>query len=196
MHGRIQPCRGRIAIKSQSSEQQTALLALGQNWTHMKHWYALYTKPHKEHQVQSQLQEVGAETYLPTVQRKLKRRDRSDRIVYFPCYVFARLDLEITPRSSITWMPGLRCIVCAGEEPVVVADQMIELIQQRLQTIRHTGHEAFRQGDVVRITSGPLRDLEAVFEQPLSASDRVQILLDVMGRMTAVDIHRSQIRKI
>jgi transcription elongation factor/antiterminator RfaH len=162
----------------------------------MKHWYALYTKPHKEYQVESQLQEVGAETYLPTVQRKLKRRDRRDRIVYFPCYLFARLDLEVTPRSSITWMPGIRCIVCAGEEPVIIAEQMIELIQQRLRNTEHTGYDTFKQGDMVRITSGPLRDLEAVFEQPLSAVDRVRILLDVMGRMTAVDIHHTQIKKI
>jgi transcriptional antiterminator RfaH len=162
----------------------------------MKQWYALYTKPHKEYQVESLLQEAGAETYLPTVQRKLRRRDRPDRIVYFPCYLFARLDLEVTPRSSIAWMPGLRCIVCAGEEPVAVADDMVELVRKRLQRTKHTGYGNLKHGDAVRITSGPLQDLEAVFDQPLSAEDRVRILLDVMGRMTAVDIQHSQISKI
>jgi len=162
----------------------------------MKHWYALYTKPHSEYQVDGLLREAGAETYLPAVQRRLKRRDRPNRVVYFPCYLFARLDLEVTPLSSITWMPGMRCIICAGEEPVMVADDLIELIRQQLQGTEHTGYGNLRQGDAVRITSGPLRDLEAVFEQPLKAAQRVRILLDVMGRMTEVEIDHAQIKKI
>ena len=162
----------------------------------MKHWYALYTKPHRESQVDGLVQVAGAETYLPTVQRRLKRRDRPDRVVYFPCYLFARLDLEVTPLSSITWMPGMRRIICAGEEPVVVADELIELIRQRLRGTEHIGYGNLKQGDAVRITSGPLRDLEAVFEQPLTAAHRVRILLDVMGRMTVVDIDHTQIKKI
>ena len=162
----------------------------------MKHWYALYTKPHKEHQVEGLLQEAGVETYLPTVLRKSRRRDRPDQIVYFPSYLFARLDLEVTPRSSIAWMPGIQRIVCAGEEPVAVSDHLIQLIRQRLQGTKHTGYGNLKQGDAVRITSGPLRDLEAVFEQPLSAADRVRILLDVLGRLTAVDIDYTQIKKI
>ncbi len=162
----------------------------------MRHWYALYTKPHREFQVEGLLRGAGIETYLPTLQRRLKRRDRPDRLVYFPCYLFARLDLEVSPRSSIAWMPGMRCIVCAGEEPAVVADDMIEMIRRRLQETEHTSYGNLKQGDAVRITAGPLRDLEAVFEQPLSAAHRVRILLDVMGRMTAVEIDGTQIKKI
>ena len=162
----------------------------------MRHWYALYTKPHSEYQVDGLLREAGAETYLPTVERRLKRRDRPDRVVYFPCYLFARLDLEVTPLSSITWMPGMRRVICAGEEPVAVADDLIDLIRKRLKGTKHTSHGNLKQGDAVRITSGPLRDLEAVFEQLLSAAHRVCILLDVMGRMTAVEIDHTQIKKI
>ena len=83
----------------------------------MEHWYALYTKPKKEHQVNTFLQGQGIETYLPTVQRKVRRRDRPDRVVYFPCYLFARIDFQVTPQSSIAWMPGIRRIVSAGSSP-------------------------------------------------------------------------------
>jgi len=44
----------------------------------MEYWCALYTKPHKELQVDALLQEQGIETYLPTVERKLRWRDRPD----------------------------------------------------------------------------------------------------------------------
>lgn len=162
----------------------------------MKQWYALYTKPHKEHQVDGLLQEAGIETYLPTVQRKPRRRDRPDRIVYFPCYLFARLDLEDTPLSTIAWMPGMRNIVSAGEKPVPVSDELIEVVRRRLRRTDSLGYHNLRRGDAVRITSGPLRDLEAVFDQPLSATNRVRILLEVMGSMTAVTIDYKKVKRI
>ena len=159
----------------------------------MKHWYALYTKPKQERQVDALLQGQGIETYLPTVRRKVRRRDRPDRVVYFPCYLFAQLDFEVIPFSSIAWMPGVRRIVSFGEQPAVVADEMVQLIRRRLEGVEETGYRRLKQGDRVRIQVGPLRDLEAVFDQPLSPANRVRILLDVMGRMTAVDLDYSQI---
>ncbi len=154
----------------------------------MKHWYALYTKPKKERHVKVTLQGQDIEVFLPTVRRKRRRRDRPDRIVFFPCYLFARIDFDETPLSSIAWMPGVRRIVTIGSRPAIVADEIVNTIRRRLGDIEEVGYGKFKKGDRVRITTGPLRDLEAVFDEPLSSADRVRILLDVMGRMTPVDI--------
>jgi transcription elongation factor/antiterminator RfaH len=162
----------------------------------MMHWYALYTKPHKERQVNGLLLRQGIETYLPTVRRKYRRRDRPDQMVFFPCYLFARVDFDATPRSTIAWMPGMRRIVSTGDQPAIVADEIVALVRRRLEGAEEVDPDGPQQGDRVRITSGPLRDLEAVFDQSLSSADRVRILLDVMGRMTPVDIDRSEIVKI
>lgn len=162
----------------------------------MKRWYALYTKPKKERQVNTLLQGQGIETYLPTVQRKVRRRDRPDRVIYFPCYLFFRVDFEVTPRSTIDWMPGVRRIVRSGDRPVPVADELVELVRDRLEGTEEVGYRKLKQGDRVRITSGPLRDLEAVFDQPLSPADRVRILLDVLGRMTPVEIDYWDIERL
>jgi len=70
---------------------------------------------------------------------------------------------------------------------------MVDLIRRRLHDTEEMGYSNLKQGDLVRIKSGPLRDLEAVFDQPLSAADRVRVLLDVMGRMTPVEIDYSQL---
>jgi transcriptional antiterminator RfaH len=162
----------------------------------MMHWYALYTKPRQEHQVETTLRGQGIEAYLPTVQRKVKRRDRPDRMVYFPCYMFARLDLTVVPRSSIDWMPGVRRIVGIGDQPAVVADEIVNVIRERLETVEHSEYSHLKPGDRVRIISGPLRDLEAVFDKPMSSANRVRILLDVVGRMTPVDIDYTDIQSI
>jgi transcriptional antiterminator RfaH len=162
----------------------------------MECWYALYTKPKKEWHVNGQLQAQGIETYLPTVQRKARRRDRPRRKVYFPCYLFARLDFGIVPRSSIAWMPGMRRIVSFGDRPAPVADELVDLIRRRLEGVEEIAYGSLQHGDRVRIASGPLRDLEAVFDEPLSSADRVRILLDVMGRMTPVEIDGTQLVRL
>ncbi len=159
----------------------------------MMHWYALYTQPRKERQVHGLLEERGFETYLPTARRKVRRRDRPDIIVYFPCYLFARLDFDITPQSSIAWMPGIRRIVSFGDQAAVVPEALVDLIRERLRDVDDVGYRRLKQGDRVRFSTGPLRDLEAIFDRPLSSTDRVRVLLNVMGRMTAVDTDYSAI---
>jgi transcriptional antiterminator RfaH len=162
----------------------------------MLHWYALYTKPRREHQVDATLRGQGIETFLPTVERKVRRRDRPDRVVYFPCYLFARMDLTVVPRSTIDWMPGIRRIVGTGGQPAVVDDEIVEMVRQRLEAIEEVGYGNLKQGDRVRIISGPLRDLEAVFDKHMSPANRVRILLDVVGRMTPVEIDYSEIKSL
>jgi len=161
----------------------------------MEHWYALYTKPKKEHQVNTYLQGQGVATYLPTVRRKVRRRDRPDRVVYFPSYLFARLDFDQMPHSSVAWMPGVCRIISAGEQPLIVADEVVDLVRSRLTQQEEEGYSEFHVGDTVRIVSGPLRDLAAVFDRPASAAERVRVLLDVMGRMTPVEVDVSEIVK-
>jgi transcription elongation factor/antiterminator RfaH len=162
----------------------------------MEHWYTLYTKPNREQQVQDLLHKQGIETYLPTVRRRVRRRDRPDRIVYFPCYLFARLDFDTTPRSSIDWMPGVRRVISSGNEPTMVADEVVAVIRRRLEGIEQVGYGELQQGVLVRIVSGPLRELEAVFDRPLPAANRVRILLQVLGHSTPVEIYASHIKKV
>jgi transcription elongation factor/antiterminator RfaH len=162
----------------------------------VKHWHALYTKANREHQVEAWLQAKDVETFLPTVRRSVHRRDRSDRIAYFPCYLFVRLDFDVTPRSELAWMPGIRRIVSAEEQPIVVSDEMVELIRRRLEEIDEIGYSEFRVGDRVRIKSGPFQDLDAVFDRRLSASQRVRILLNVLGRMTPIEIDSHCIERV
>ena len=162
----------------------------------MKNWHAVYTQPRKERQVDAWLQEKGIETYLPTVRRRRHRHDRPERVVYFNSYLFARLDFEVTPQSTIVWMPGIRRLVSAGDQPIVVPDDVVVYIRSRLEQIDEIGYGDLRSGDRVRIATGPFRDLEAVFDRPLSAADRVSILLRVLGRLTPIEIDRSAIVQV
>ena len=83
----------------------------------MKHWYALYTKPHKEHQVSSILESQGFKTYLPTIQ--VRKNSRRKTRPFFSCYLFIRMD-PVDALPEVRWTPGLRRIVSFGQQPAIV----------------------------------------------------------------------------
>jgi transcriptional antiterminator RfaH len=165
----------------------------------MKHWYALYTKPQMEQRVSAVLQAKGMETYLPTIPVYKGRRQTRKSRAFFSCYLFARMDLGAVGYSSVAWTPGLRRIVSFGGQPAAVRDEVIETLRRRLERVKVSGYsvgQAFKSGDRVLIKSGPLRDLEAVFDKSLSSSDRAKILVDMLGRLTACEIELDRLEKV
>ena len=165
----------------------------------MKHWYALYTKPHMEQRVSAVLQAKGMETYSPTMPvYKGKRRSEKSRS-FFSCYLFARMDFGAVGCSSVAWTPGLRRIVSFDGQPSVVRDEVIETIRRRLEQMEISGYpveQRFKTGDRVLIKSGLLRDLEAIFDKSVSSSDRAKILVDILGRLTTCEVELDCLDKV
>ncbi len=155
-----------------------------------KHWYALYTKPHKEYLVQGVLQGKGVEVYLPQIPVAVQRRDRRSMKPFLPHYLFARFDPEGQRFADVCWTPGLRCIVCAGRQPVIVPDEVVVYLRHRLQKMEgETEPEApFKKGEVVRIIQGPLEGLEAIFDKQISSRGRVRVFLQVMKRLVRTEL--------
>ncbi|MGA9349024.1 MAG: transcription termination/antitermination NusG family protein [Anaerolineae bacterium] len=165
----------------------------------MKHWYALYTKPQMEQRVSAILQAKGMETYLPTIPIYKGRRQTEKSRAFFSCYLFARMDFGAVGYSSVAWTPGLRRIVSFGGQPTVVRDEVIGMIRHRLERMEVSGYpvaQSFKSGDRVLIKSGPLRDLEAIFDKSLSSSNRAKVLVDVLGRLTVCEIEPGCLEKV
>jgi transcription antitermination factor NusG len=55
--------------------------------------------------------------------------------------------------------------------------------------------DELQEGDLVQITSGPLRDLIGVFQRRSSSGERVKILLNLIGVDVPVQISRWQLKK-
>ncbi len=56
--------------------------------------------------------------------------------------------------------------------------------------------DSFEPNDVVRIKTGPMKDLFRVFERWLPDQERVRILLRLIGYEPAVEIHCSLIEEV
>jgi len=165
----------------------------------MQHWLALYTKPRMERQVSNVLTGLGVETYLPLIYKYSKHRRRQEPSPFFPCYLFARVDPTSADFLPLRWTPGLRSIVRFGGKVARVPDEVVTRIKERLPQLEQVGYpesSRFKHGERVRIEAGPLEGLEAMFDRTVSATGRVRILLDILGRLTACEIESDWLEKV
>jgi transcription antitermination factor NusG len=56
--------------------------------------------------------------------------------------------------------------------------------------------QKFKPNDLVRIKTGPLKDLLGIFDRWASDNERVRVLLNLIGYQPAVEIHYSMVEKV
>jgi len=145
-------------------------------------WYLIRTKAGKERWVRDQLRNSVAEVFLPLLKAKVPRWGRMAMSVgpLFPCYVFARFDLQ---RSyfDVKYLPGVSGIVSAGNDPLAVPAAIVTEIRCRgVDDIVEIAEKPLDSGDKVMVVEGPFRGFEAIFERYLSGAERVAILLSAI----------------
>ena len=163
-------------------------------------WYALRSKPRKEEVVWKQVRTQSFEAYFPRLRvNPVNPRSRKLR-PYFPGYLFVYADLEEVGVSVFQWMPHSIGLVCFGGEPAAVPENLIHTLRKRVEEIAAVGGEVFdglHPGDVVRISDGPFRGYEAIFDTRLPGSERVRVLLELLGsqRRVPMELSAGQIQR-
>ena len=156
------------------------------------HWYAVYSKPRQEYAVRACLRSQGVEVYLPVLRSSGKKRlqERAEK-PFFARYLFARMDLSAVPLSSVKWMPGVTRMVSFGGQPAIVPDEIVEWLKDRLARVDlQDYHEGLplRPGDRLRVTTGPLQDMEVIYDRRLSSQGRALVLVEMLGRLSRCEI--------
>lgn len=154
----------------------------------MSEWYLLRTKAGEERRAREQLRPIADDVLLPLMKARVRRWGRMVESVapLFPCYLFALLDLE-REWKNVRYTRGLRELVCFGGEPAVVAARIIcELKARCARGPVELPRRLLLPGEAVKVVDGRFRELEGIFESHLSGSERVAILLSLMGGARAV----------
>ncbi len=164
----------------------------------MENWYVIQTKPKKEEEATSYLSTKGVEIFSPLIETFTLRNGRMNKELkpLFPGYVFGKFDLDQN-YPLVRWARGVKKILGFGEYPTSISEEVVEIIKERTDTqgiVRVKHH--FEPNDVVRIKTGPLRDLLGIFERWVSDNERARILLNLIGYQPAVEIHYSMIEKV
>lgn len=166
-----------------------------------QHWYALRSKPRKEEVVWRQVRMQDIEVYYPRLKvRPVNPRSRKVR-PYFPGYMFVQVDIEEIGLSTFQWMPHAMGLVCFGDEPAIVPENLIYAIRKRVDEIAAAGGELFdglNQGDKVMISEGPFSGYEAIFDERVPGSERVRVLLQLLNsqRQVPVELDAGQIQRM
>ncbi|HZI57533.1 MAG TPA: transcription termination/antitermination NusG family protein [Verrucomicrobiae bacterium] len=153
----------------------------------LEFWYALFTKPHQEDRAVKNLVAWGIQTLAP----KLKSRENKNALrPLFPGYIFARFNPGAM-LDKIRFTRGIANVVSFGGKPAVVSDAIISAICRRIDS-RSVVVEAptLHPGDAVMIQTGPLHDLQGVFEEELPDQERIRILLTTVAYSAHVEISK------
>jgi transcriptional antiterminator RfaH len=162
-------------------------------------WFVIQTKPKKEQEAKSYLSMKGLEIFNPLMENFVIRNGVvcKEYRPLFPGYMFGKFDLE-QDYALVRWGRGVKKILgLGGNYPTPVSEEVVEIIKRRTDgngIVRKSYH--FEANDRIRIKSGPLKDLLGIFERWVSDSDRVRVLLNLIGYQPAVEMHYSMIEKV
>jgi transcriptional antiterminator RfaH len=159
-------------------------------------WYSARTKPKHEHIAAANLRKnLELEVFSPRLRLEKLTRRGLVRVTepLFPCYIFIRCVIEEC-FNEIQHTSGVNRLVNFGGKIPVVPDLIIEDLQNYFEadeTITIESHLA--PGDEVTVASGAFAGLSAHVLKNLPVKKRVQILLDILGRPTSVEVERGAV---
>ena len=134
----------------------------------------------------------GIGSYLPRYLAQRRHARRCDWVEkpLFPGYLFVQLDLERDHWRAVRSTVGVRSLVCAGDRPQAVPEEIIQDIkayEDQNGFVSSVCGRTYHQGDRIRIVEGPLLDVPALFECK-SDEERAVVLLDLLGRQVRVKV--------
>jgi transcriptional antiterminator RfaH len=159
-------------------------------------WYCARTKPKHEHIAAANLRRnLGLEVFHPRLRIERASQRGVMRIVepLFPCYIFIRCVLE-EKFNEIKHTSGISSLVHFGQKIPAVADQIIEELRECFEADDPmTVEDRISPADEVIFVDGAFTGMRAFVLRVMPAKKRVQVLLEVLGGPTPVEVERSAI---
>ena len=156
-------------------------------------WYSARTKPKHEHIAAANLRKhLGLEVFSPRLRlEKLTRRGLVNVTEpLFPCYLFVRCVLA-EQLNDIQHSVGINKFVSFGGRIPQVDDEIIIELQECFENEEIIQvRSGLEPGDEVTVADGAFAGMNAYVLKSLPAKQRVQILLDILGRPTTVEVER------
>jgi transcriptional antiterminator RfaH len=160
-------------------------------------WVCLRSQPKHEHIAATHLRRMvdGIEVFCPRL--RIRRRTRRGATWFvealFPGYLFARFEMERS-MLHVKSVPGVKAIVRFGTRFPAIPVGIIEDLRTHFddREIREVADD-LAPGQEVTIAGGPLHGLSGAVLNVRSGTERVQVLLEMLGRFTPVEVSREQI---
>lgn len=160
-------------------------------------WLTVHTHARREEEAAEQLARQGFTVFLPRLRQRRRRSGRLQWITgpLFPRYLFVNVDLGAQDLAVIRSTRGAMNLVRFGANLVPVPDAVISFLeagQDMADRAATAPDDPYKPGDRVEILEGPFASFEGVFQMQRDA-DRVELLLELLGRVTPVVVSREHL---
>jgi transcriptional antiterminator RfaH len=156
-------------------------------------WYCARTQPKHEHIAASGLHtRLGLEVFHPRLRLERATVRGVVRVIepLFPCYIFVRCNLS-EHLDQIRYVNGVSSLVNFGGAVPVVPDHVIDDLRQCFESEEPMlVEDRLCAGAEVTVAEGAMAGSRGVVVRVLPAKQRVQILLDFLGRTTLAEVDR------
>lgn len=159
-------------------------------------WYAIWTRSRHEQVVRDQLQTRGFETFLPTITRWSRWKDRKKKVDWplFPGYCFARFDSR--DRLPILKCTGVVSIVSFDNDVVPIPDAEIDAVRRVVESeLQFDPCPLIREGAMVEVIHGPLKGVRGRLVRK-GAHARLVLAVDLIGQAVSVEVDAADVRGV
>ncbi|MDY6863214.1 MAG: transcription termination/antitermination NusG family protein [Thermodesulfobacteriota bacterium] len=153
-----------------------------------KRWYVVETKPAQEEKALLYINKYEINTYFPkteTYHYKGFKRYRKIKPL-FPRYIFAQCARRDV--YYICWAKGVKKVLWENRMPESIPDELVYSIKALASMDGLIRRANFKKNDLVRVKSGPFKDILAIFDHWISDSERVCILLKLINAQIRVTL--------
>jgi transcription termination/antitermination protein NusG len=162
-------------------------------------WYAIHVRSRHEFSVRDTLNKMGVHVFLPTIEKVRQWKDRKKKVSspLFPGYLFVGLGSSEAERSAVIKTRGVVRYLgqSSGETEAVPADQINALMRAVESGKDIDPYPYLREGERVRIKSGPLEAVEGIL---VTRKDTHHLVLsvDILKRAVSIQIDASNVEMI
>lgn len=175
--------------------------------TGQKYWYAIHTYAGYEENVARNLtqriESLGMEDQIFQVlvpkEKKMKirsgRREIMEEKIY-PGYVLVEMIVNDASWYVVRNTPNVTGFIGAGTVPTPLDSAEVNQLFERMEVEEPKFKIVFEIGDVVRITDGPFKNMDAKVQEIDQERGRVKVLINMFGRETPVELDFLQVKKV
>jgi transcriptional antiterminator RfaH len=160
-------------------------------------WYCVRTKPKHEHIAAGNVRKhLSLQVFNPQLRSERHTRRGIARITeaLFPGYIFVRCVLSGS-LDAIRYAYGVNTVVQFGDFVPVIPDGVIEELRSCFPAEEPvTPEDPLKPGLPVVVNHGAFAGMQALVLRLMPARQRVQVLLDILGRPTEVEVDRLFVR--
>lgn len=163
-------------------------------------WYVAHTYSGYENKVASDLatmvesrgmqdliQDIRIPTEIVTEIKEDKKKEVERKI--FPGYILIKMIVTDDSWYVVRNIRGCTGFVGPGSKPVPLTDEEVA----NLGVEKHSVEVGYKEGDNVKIISGPLEGYSGVVKSVDTANNNVCVVLSMFGRETPVELELDQI---